>query len=218
MSALPKFSFKALNLSDEQIATTLAPEAGQRTESKFFRPGRHTTTIISSTYMGQASDDTWSKWVVKYEGTSGKTITDMIMVPTSKLTYRDRNGKESNFALVRLNGLVDSLGLSLNSSSLESTLATLFGKENALAGKSVDIVAGYDGIHIVYVGKKEDGSKRYALAFRSGDLREGCPEFSDYDTATTYCKENNIELKRFTDVMSYAKSSTTTTASKNSDW
>jgi hypothetical protein len=74
-------------------------------------------------------------------------------------------------------------------------------------------MAGYDGIHIMYVGKKDDGSRRYMLANRSGTPRDGSPEFDGYDSATAYCTQNNIELKRFTDILGYARSSTTT-----ADW
>lgn len=213
MSNLPKFNFKTVDLSDEQLNEKIeADKAGDG--GKFLKPGKHELQVIKSEYKGQASDATWAKWVVTYEGTGGKTITDMIMVPSSKVTYTTRNNEEGVFAVKRLKNFVEALGGEFLLKTLADTLTVYFGKEGALNGTHIGAELGYPGTHVKYMGKK-DGVARLALAYKSGDLVEGAPDFTSYDDATTYCEEKGIDLKRFVEVLSYVASATGNT--KRSD-
>lgn len=207
MSALPKFNFKNVELDDAALNTMIEESTGKG-ESKYFRPGKHEVQVVSATYQGQASDDTWAKWLVKFQGAGDKETSDLIFVPTTKLTYRDKKGNENAFAVKRLKEFLEALGAEFSVKTLGDTLSVYFGKEDAIKGLNVAVNMGYPGTHIAYLGKNEDGSKRYGLAYRSGDPMEKSPTFDSFDAAVAYCEEKKIEVKRFIEILKYEPSST----------
>jgi hypothetical protein len=204
MSALPKFNFKAVDLTDEQLTEQLAENA-PKGEGKYFRPGLAQLEVTSAEYKGPSADTTWSKWLLKFTGAGGKEASDMILVPSSKLTYTDRNGKESLFAMERLKNLLEALGAEVKVKTIGDTLSVYFGKEDALKGQTVGAQMGFPGTHVKYLGKNGE-SKRYSLAYRSGDQYKDAPEFDTWDGAAQYAESKGIELKRFVEILKYEPS------------
>lgn len=213
MTALPKFNFKAVELDDVTLGKMI-DDSEPKEQGKHFRPGNYQSEITSSKYLGQASDETWAKWVVKYQGAGDKETSDMIFVPSTKLTYLTSKGKEDTFAIAKLKNFVEALGGEFTVGTLADTLSVYFGKEDALVGQHIGLQMGYPGTHVTYLGKSEEGGKRLGLAFRSGDAVPNTPEFADYDAAHAYCADKKIDVKRFVEVLKYEKS---VTANKKTD-
>ncbi len=204
LNALPKFDFSKVNLDDASLNKMMEDNAPKKDDR--FKPGSYEVQIIKSEYKGQASDETWAKWEVTYEGTGNKTIRTTHLVPTSKLTYTDRNGKEGTFAIEKLKGFLEALGVAFSVKALGETLPRYFGANDQLVGLNVGIDCGYQGSHLKYLGKTEEDKPRLAIVYRSGDVIEGHPEFESYKMGQEYAEKNNIKLT-FVDVLSYAESS-----------
>lgn len=212
--SLPKFDFSNVSLDDDQLTEELSKNT-QR-EEKFFKPGKHEVQIVASTYKGLAeADETWGKVVVTYEGTGGKKINDMILIPFRDVVYR--KGEEvSHFPIRRLKEFLGGIGVELKVNTLASTMKTYFGKDDALVGMTLAIEVGYRGNHTKYLGKNDAGEPVIGLVNRNGDRLENTPTFGDYKSANEYAEQNSIPISRFVDVLKYELSSTP--AKKAANW
>lgn len=206
-NSLPKFDFSGMSLTDADFNQQL--EENQKSESKFFRPGRHEVSIIGSEYKGQSeSDPTWSKIVVKFEGTGGKTITDMLLIPTRTLVFRTRKGEDSVFPASKLKDFLEAVGAEFTVERLGELCKTYFGTENALVGLNLVVDTAYTGNYVKYQGKNEAGQLLLQITTRDGETLDSSLYFNDYKAANEYAEKNKIAVKNFVDVTSYSKSST----------
>ena len=88
-----KFDFNGSSLGLTQADVEKA-EAGGGGSSKYMGPGVHSVKIIQAEYNGGKSgsiacegDPTWVKLHVTLENPAGQTKKQVVIVPTSKLTY-----------------------------------------------------------------------------------------------------------------------------------
>ena len=222
MTALPKFNIKNLDLNDEALDKMIADDAPKTSNSPHFRPGAYDVQIGKVEYKGQsAADATWAKYVITLNGAGGKTITDMIMVPTTSkltMTVKGKDGpKESTAAIARLKEFIMALGSDFSVAKLGELLTVYFSSETALVGQNLNAQIGYAGTHIAYLGKV-DGQSTYGLAYRSGDRLDNTPTFQSFEDAKNYCAEKNIGVKLFVEVLKYDRSSVGNSSVTDSDW
>lgn len=219
MSNIPSFNFSGMGLkTDEQLNTAL--KADQPAAERFFKPGRHEVVVLKSEYTGTASDSTWGKFRIEYEGAGGKTIRDTVLVPFSDLSaYKTREGKSSMFPTRKIKAFIEALGEKVTIATLGDVLKSYFGKDNSLVGLNVTIDVGYEGIHTKYLGKK-DGKVQVALVTKNDDVIEGTPAFSSDKEAVAWAENRTppMPVQLFPRVTGYTRSSTPNKPRVDSNW
>lgn len=217
---LPKFDFSSMNL--DQSALNEKIEADKKASRQFFKPGSHEVTVTGLEYKGQVeSNPTWAKYRISYEGTYNKTISDLVMVPTQDVTFKNKEGKDTLFPYRKLVELMASLGVELNLTNLGANMKKFFGSENSpLIGKNLKIETAYTGPHIKYQGKSAAGQSIYQVVKRNEEpIFDNL--FASYDEAGSFAEQNNVEVRGFVDVVKYVSSSTPAqeaTDQKKAEW
>jgi hypothetical protein len=206
--------------TDEDLNEML--ESTKSSQDKFFKPGKHELTILSSTDITKGdhppSDPDWLKVEVKFEGVGGKTITDYLLVPMRDLTnYKTKDGKTSNRPGARLVQFLKALGADVSIGKLGQTLTTYFSKDNSLVGLNVAAEMAYTGNHTKYLGKDADDQRVLTIVDRNENRIDGVPTFSDYESLNKYAADNKIPVKGFVDIVRYVPS-TTPNKVVNANW
>lgn len=220
MSVLPKFNFSESPIKTqqelEQSLDALNPGG------KYFRPGRHEARVTGVEYKGTASDPNWGKFMLTLEGTGGKTIKTLVMVPFKSIDFIDKNGRPTKFLYQKFTNLMSGLGYpGLRVEDLQTVLPEVWTKpEKTVVGREVGIEVGYQGNHVRYDGKDEIGNKKYALEMADGstlcDASGRVMYFNDYEAALGHAESNQIVIDRFTSVLSFVPSTKTSQASDSS--
>lgn len=213
-NALPTFSFKKATADDIELDQALA---AQVTSSKFFKPGTHEVSILTSTYTGLASDPSWGKVRVEYEGAGGKKIKDTIMIPFNDIQkFTTKTGKNSLMPGRKLKMFLNALGDTVKLATLEDTLKQRFGADNSLAGLPIVIETGYTGSYLK--GQRQGDTLVVTLVYRDGNAIPGHKTFDSYDAANEYVEQHNIEVQSFVDVLVYKKSAALKAPKDSSNW
>jgi hypothetical protein len=217
-NVIPRFDMSSMTLKDDtELATALkgAASAGDR----FFKPGMHEVTVLSSTFEGLvASDPTWGKYKVELEGAGGKLIKDWINVPFKDLmSYNDKNGKNSVGPGKRIKLFLEALGATVTIKTLGDTLKTYFSKDNALVGLNVTIEVAYRKNYVKYMGKSGTGENQLRLVTPKDEVIEGTPVFASYADAHDFAASHNIAVTKYVDVVGY-KASSTPNARPKTEW
>jgi hypothetical protein len=147
-----KFAIDINSISDEDASLPV-----RKTETKFvqkfFRVGRYEAVTIDKAEEGNVcSDPTWFtlKIVLKQEE---KEIFHFVKIPTSKLTYTTKDGKESPFAWKQLQFFLAACGIELTKETAGIIIPSLASDFNVLVGMKLDIVVGHDKNYAAYIAK-----------------------------------------------------------------
>jgi hypothetical protein len=204
---MPRFNFSKSSIkTDEELQA--AAEASNK-GSKFFQPGKYEVVIDAVEYKGPAKGDpTWGNLEVTYKGAGEKTIRDYILVPFQDVKYGD---KGTLFPFRKVQNFGESLGTTVTMANLEAAMKALFANPEKLKGRPVSIEVGYRKGHVKYLGKHDDGTKRYGIVDRDGnsvrDADMKSVEFPDFEAALGYAEDQKIPVDKFVNVLSYEKSS-----------
>lgn len=190
--------------------TVGAPEvsaARVKKEPRFFSEGLHTVKIASVEDKGDVStDSSWSRLWVKLEGTGEKTTYTGVMLPTESLLFK---GEANSYVAQTFLSFVKALGYSTDPRTLPDTLNKLFGKEDALVGKELQVQIGYKGNHLVLKDKKLHLVQKYGRPI----LKDGEPAvFSEREEAKEWAVANKIELQSFPEVVAFVPAEKLTTS------
>lgn len=169
------FNFKNSNLqlTEEDLKTA---EEGGGGGSKFMGPGVHAVKVISAEhYAGKigsiyATDPTWVKMKVVFENAAGETKDRIVLIPTSKLTYTSKDGKETPFVFVLFKQFCAGLGIeiSVDAAVLTKVMNKYFTNPKKLIGLTADIKVAYKGPYKQYVSKD-----KYMLFNVKGEMIDG---------------------------------------------
>lgn len=216
-NTIPRFDLSGMSLkTDEELNTALKDSSGS--QDRFFKPGKHELTVVSSEYLGVASDDTWGKVKVTLEGAGGKTINDFLLIPFRDLAvFKARNGENTTKPGQRIVNFLKAVGAETSIAKLGDTLKTYFSKDNSLVGLNVAAEMGYRTNYVEYLGKDAAGVRMLGIVNKNGTRLEGTPTFADYDSAHKYAEEKSIPVTRFVDIVRYVPSATPNARPK-ADW
>jgi hypothetical protein len=204
---MPKFDFSTSSVKTTEELEALDPK---RTESKYFRPGKHEVVISDVEYRGVAKGDTnWGSLALTYEGTGGKTIKEFVLIPFKDITYGE---KKTTYPFRKLQDLVSALGLDLTPETLPNVMQTLFANPDSLKGLNIAVDIGYQNAHAKYSKKDADGNSIVTLVKKDGsvlaDAAGNAITFADGDSAKAYADQVGMKFDSFVNVLSHAKSVT----------
>lgn len=154
------FSFDKSNLglTEEEVKKAESGDAG----GKYMDPGVHAVKIIGAEhYAGKKgsiyseSDPTWIKLQVIYENPAGAKKNSIIMLPTSKLTYKTAAGKETPFLFVKFKQFCASVGIAVSADAptLTKVMKAYFANPKKLIGLTSEIKIAFTGPYRHYVSK-----------------------------------------------------------------
>ncbi len=210
-NVMPKFNFSGMDL-DKSLDELLPADKGNK--PKNFRPGAYDVVIKGIENKGASeSDNTWLKLVVTLEGTDGRTITNLLMIPTARLHFNTASGKGGNLPATRLRGFVSSLGYRVETASdLVAVGQRLIENGASFIGMNIGIQVDYQGTHIAVDGKDAATDKPIFVLRRGNkdkllDTTTGKPVvFSAYDAAKNYAETVLKAKVSYPEVVRWSKS------------
>lgn len=201
-----------MQLDDAALNEKLAAES--KAKKEFFKPGKHEVEITSVEYKGAVeSDDTWHKFRVVFQGTFGKEISELFLVPTKDVILNTKDGEKSAYPYRKLKDFMSAVGVELSLTTLGATLGKYFGEKSQLVGMNLSIETAFTGPHVKYMGKDEAGNNTYQIVNRREEAIDDAV-FADYASAKKAAEDLGIALKGFVDVTKYVGSSTPNVAEK----
>lgn len=195
--------------------------------SKTFKPGKYDAVIESVTMEGPAKDPNWAKIKLVIKGAGVKSTYDWVMVPLTNVMYQAAPDKKPTaYMFRRIKDFAAALGVKLSPANLAEGLRNLLGKEGeALVGKNIGILIGYDRAYVNYAGKDAAGLATFKVTFpaRNGQVETDLAgpdgsvlKFADREAARQHCEETGIQLDNFPKVLKYTESSVKNVS--NSNW
>lgn len=208
--SLPKFDFSKSTIKTTEALNTELKNAGEG-ESKFFRPGSYELEIVKVEHQGPAGDPNWHKFLLHFEGAGGKEIRYQLFVPVADVVYKGKSGKPTFFMFQKFTKAMEAVGVQVTVETLQDTLIKYFtNPDKVLKGLRVQAEIGYDGNYLRYEGKDDAGNKKYVIALDSGATVNGDDGqplvFPDWQSAEGYATQKSIEIEKFTNVLSLARS------------
>lgn len=200
MNALktPDFSQFKLDL-DSKNGQHTNPGLQTRTAAKFIDKGKHEVTIQDAVWEGEAKvDPTWHKLRLTYADSSGATIREWILVPTTSAKY---GPEKKDGVFLKLQRFLSCLGFDITRDTADTLVPQVFRDITKLIGLKVCIQVGYRAHHINYVSKG-----KYTLSTTEGEPikdANGVVEFQDRKAAEEYCTMFNLDLSKYPDVQRY---------------
>lgn len=218
---MPKFNFsKATFTSEADLNAATARPGSQASTSKVMLPGKHEVTIMSVENAGPtAKDPSWIKMKIQLQGTGGKEIRTMLLVPTQDIVYGE---KKTLFPYNKLKNFLTSLGHAVSVESLAGVLEKTFGNPASLTGQNVAIEVGYEKTHLRSVrndiGERSvrivDGKTKQDMVGSDGKVLS----FSDYDSAEAYLDANNIAYDAFPSVLKFGTPAGNSAKKADANW
>lgn len=212
MTALPRFDFSGSSIKTE-AELDLASGTKKKDTSKVLKPGLYDLTIAAVEYAGQAKDPNWGKLKLTLKGVGEKQILDWIQIPVKDTMYTGKNGKPTTWPFQVFRTFAEAVGVKVSVSNLKTTMTTLLGKEGeALVGKTVGAVIGYDRAYVNYAGKDAAGLIQFKITFPAtrNQLETDLvgPDgkimlFPDRNSANEHGVAAGITLSSFPSVLSY---------------
>jgi hypothetical protein len=220
-NAMPKFNFSKATFTSEaalQEATGRTP--GGASKSKVMLPGKHEVTIKAVEFKGMSDKDpSWCKYSVQLEGTGGKEIRDMILVPTSDIVF---GVDKKLFSYRKLQNLMGALGTKLTVENLAEVLGSTFGRPESLVGSNLAVEVGFTRASLRTV--RNDIGEVTGIRIVNGKTKQdlsddnGVLNFPDYAAAEAHIEANNIPYDKFPSVLNYLASVTPSAGKKDSNW
>jgi hypothetical protein len=155
-----KLVFSGLTPEFDSQESVDAAGGGRGKGAKFFSPGVYDVTIQSVELFTskdgtpiEASDPTWVR--LSYVLCDGeKSIFFKLDVPTKRLMYVGRSGKETTYMFEKLQNFMSAIGANPDPKLIKSTLAEWFSDPEKQVGRKLSIKVGYDNFHPERVGDK----------------------------------------------------------------
>jgi hypothetical protein len=201
-----QFNIDISSISDEDF---VMPEKKSKFVQKFFNVGRYEGVTIKSAEEGAAcSDPTWFSLKVTFKQEE-KEIMHFINIPTMKLTFTTKEGKESTFAFKNLQFFLSSCGIDTSKEKLNDNIRNLFNDLSVLEGVKVDIVVGHRDCYANYISKDRfqlfDSNNKPILAADGVNPLE----FPNKEAAQSFCVDQlKIPFSVFPRVLSVYPSKT----------
>ena len=197
------FTKSSLGLTDEDVKKAESGGNG----NKFMEPGVHSVKIAKAEYFGgkagkiqSDSDPTWVKLKIEYENSAQQKTNQIILVPTSKLTYRTKQGKEIAFLFVKFKEFCEGFGeiVSADPASLNKVTTKFFKDPSKLVGKGMEITLEYTGPYLQYVGKDGDNAQ-YSIMSKDGQILDAGPYTKE--EAQIAAAKKSLTLVGFTEIV-----------------
>jgi hypothetical protein len=200
---MPSFELQDLAFeSDEQFEQ----EDSSKRARFFDKPGQYDLEIVEAEYVGPSKKDgQWGNIRVVLKGAGDREVSDYILIPLAGDGKYGAN--RTTFPMRKLKKFTTAIGKPLTvDKTLPKQLETIFRPTTKLVGKKVKADVGYTSGYIRYAGKLEDGTKRYELVMKDGNVvsEGGQPKhFPDVDAAKAYAATNKIEFQKYIQVNEY---------------
>lgn len=182
--------------SKPTISAEAFQQEAEKASSKFLNdPGTYDLLIKSVTWKNPSEKDpVWVTLEIGLEDTEGRTIRHFLMVPTECRNDFLFGDKKQAFAFENLSKFMRGLGIAIDFTNAMEQVAQIFGDAEQLIGKNLRVRLAYDGDHSVYLGKTDDGLKRYQIVKKDGTPKDDTI-FADSKALAAYAAEHKIKLE-----------------------
>lgn len=198
MTTMPKFNFKDLGVTDEEL------QAAKTKNSKFFEPGTFDAKVVLVEWSKQNENDpTWYSLKVTLQR-DDRQIRTVVMVPTEHARFEKAGIKQPLFLFTKFQDFLASLGEKCAVDDIKTVVPKLFKKVEGLVGREVNITTGYRGPYIAYAG-----TKQYKIVEKDGRDFKGegmvdSPVFQDRDSAIAEAATFGLDLsKTYVEVLTF---------------
>lgn len=162
---------------------------------KYLEEGQHEVEIISIDLSKRAKDPTWINSKINFMGVGDKTANGFLLIPTSKLTYGD---KETALPLINFNEFINALQVNKPWDFICKNMNFIL---DQLVGKCIKITLGHQkGSYVIRYVEKD----KYVVVDPSGNnLKENNKDiiFPSKDAAKAELMGSG-DVKRFSEFMS----------------
>ncbi len=213
MTKLPTFNFSGSSIKTDEELEAASGNKKKEDTSKVLRPGLYDLTIAEVEYAGQASDPNWGKLKLTLKGVGQKQVLDWLSIPVTDTMYTGKSGKATAYPFQLFKKFSEAVGVKVSISNLKNTMNDLLGKSGeALVGKNIGVVIGYNRAHVNYAGKDEAGLVQYKITFPATKSQAETdlvgPDakimvFPDRESAKEHAIAANIQLSDFPGVLEY---------------
>jgi hypothetical protein len=196
---IPSFNLDASNLDITSDADLQA--AIEKEQKKGFEPGRYTLKIVNARFHANkdtksifcASDPTWFNVAVTLESADGRSKDYFVQVPTTKVKYTGKKGKDTLFVWTKFCEFMAAIGEAASLTNLSKLAPKYFGSEETiktLNGKEIDVDMAHEG---AFAEKEGD---LFKIVTKAGDYQEDKETilFPDFNSAKTFAEVKGIKL------------------------